>query len=253
MSPPPQIAPVYRRVCSGFGPVGAGCKLGRCEPDEARVRSVGVVVCPPFLDDPASLIEVGQQVLSRHSSRRGPLKLSTKPSCIRLPNAISCHSIPSSSCLARIAIRGELGAVVVDDHAWASRLSMICSRTTRVSELSMTRPRHSRVKSSKTRNCRRWRAYALRSRATSTGSDPEGSSSVPNARLRSTTLAQAQPLLLVGPVQLLPIDPYPSNSSAGAAASLRSQFLQPGPQRAISFFQASPSVSTHPASTPPVT
>ena len=42
---------------------GACCELSRCEPVEARVRSVGVVVDPPFFDDPARLLEVGEQVL----------------------------------------------------------------------------------------------------------------------------------------------------------------------------------------------
>ena len=42
---------------------GACCELGWCEPVEARVRSVGVVVDPPFFDDLARLVEVGEQVL----------------------------------------------------------------------------------------------------------------------------------------------------------------------------------------------
>ena len=42
---------------------GACCELGRCEPVEARVRSVGVVVDPPFFDDLTRLVEVGEQVL----------------------------------------------------------------------------------------------------------------------------------------------------------------------------------------------
>ena len=42
---------------------GACCELSRCEPVEARVRSVGVVVDPPFFDDVARLLDVGEQVL----------------------------------------------------------------------------------------------------------------------------------------------------------------------------------------------
>ena len=34
---------------------GAGCELHWGEPVEARVRAVGVVVDPPFFDDPARL------------------------------------------------------------------------------------------------------------------------------------------------------------------------------------------------------
>ena len=40
----------------------ACCELSRCEPVEARVRSVGVVVDPPFFDDLARLLEVGEQM-----------------------------------------------------------------------------------------------------------------------------------------------------------------------------------------------
>ena len=43
--------------------VGACCELGWCEPVEARVRSVGVVVDPPFFDDVSCLVEIGEQVL----------------------------------------------------------------------------------------------------------------------------------------------------------------------------------------------
>jgi hypothetical protein len=42
---------------------GACCELSWCEPVEARVRSVGVVVDPPFFDDLTRLLEVDEQVL----------------------------------------------------------------------------------------------------------------------------------------------------------------------------------------------
>ena len=58
----PCLPSFISRVCSGFGPCWAGCKLGRCEPVEARVRSMCVVVDPPFLDDLAGFVEVGEQV-----------------------------------------------------------------------------------------------------------------------------------------------------------------------------------------------
>src|SRR5208337_3779681 len=43
--------------------VGACCELRWCKPVEARVRSVGVVVGPPFFDDLTRLFEIGEQVL----------------------------------------------------------------------------------------------------------------------------------------------------------------------------------------------
>jgi len=42
---------------------GACCKLVRCEPVQARVRSECVVVAPPFFDDPSGLGQVGEEVL----------------------------------------------------------------------------------------------------------------------------------------------------------------------------------------------
>jgi hypothetical protein len=41
---------------------GACCELSWGEPVQARVRSVGVVVDPPFFDDLARLLDVGEQV-----------------------------------------------------------------------------------------------------------------------------------------------------------------------------------------------
>ena len=42
--------------------IGACCELSWCEPIEARVRSVGIVVDPPFFDDLARVLEIGEQV-----------------------------------------------------------------------------------------------------------------------------------------------------------------------------------------------
>ena len=43
--------------------IGACCELSWCEPIEALVRSIGVVVDPPFFDDPSRLAEVREHVL----------------------------------------------------------------------------------------------------------------------------------------------------------------------------------------------
>jgi hypothetical protein len=52
------------------------------------VRSIGVVVDPPFLDDLASLVEICEQVFVQAFVTQRPLKLSTKPFCIGLPGAM---------------------------------------------------------------------------------------------------------------------------------------------------------------------
>ena len=49
-----------------------------------------------------------------------PLKLSTKPFCIGLPGAMKCHSSDVAA-PGEHRVRGELGAVIADDHA---RLAM---------------------------------------------------------------------------------------------------------------------------------
>jgi len=41
---------------------GSGGELDRCEASDARVRSVGVVVDPPFFDELAGLRQVGEQM-----------------------------------------------------------------------------------------------------------------------------------------------------------------------------------------------
>lgn len=58
------VMPLFMgRVCSGYAPQGAGCKLRWCKSVQARVRSECVVVGPPFFDDPASLRQAGEEAL----------------------------------------------------------------------------------------------------------------------------------------------------------------------------------------------
>ena len=59
----PYLSSLIRRVCSGSGPFWTGCKLGRCEPVEARVGPVAVVVDPPCFDDAARRRQAAELVL----------------------------------------------------------------------------------------------------------------------------------------------------------------------------------------------
>ena len=43
--------------------IGAGCKLLRCEPVEARMGSVVIIVVPPSCDDLASMAVSPKQML----------------------------------------------------------------------------------------------------------------------------------------------------------------------------------------------
>jgi len=85
--------------------IGACCELSRCEPVEARVRAVGVVVDPPFFDDVSCLVEIGEQVLVEalvtqaavealyeailHGFAGGNVVPSRPERCVRLPNTLS--------------------------------------------------------------------------------------------------------------------------------------------------------------------
>ena len=68
--------------------IWACCELSWCEPVEARVRSVGVVVDPPCFDDLPRFVEIAEQVLVEALVTQAPLKLSMKPFCIGLPGAM---------------------------------------------------------------------------------------------------------------------------------------------------------------------
>ena len=57
----------------------------------------------------------------RHSSRKRPLKLSTKPFCMRLAGRDVVPGDAGVLLPAQDGVRGQLGAVVADDHAAARR------------------------------------------------------------------------------------------------------------------------------------
>ena len=67
---------------------GACCELNRCKPVKARVRSVGVVVDPPFFDDLACLVEVCEQVLVEALVAQAAVEALEKLFCIGLPGAM---------------------------------------------------------------------------------------------------------------------------------------------------------------------
>ena len=60
-----------------------------CEPVEARMRSVQIVVDPPVFNNvPGMTIAAEQVLVETFVSRSRPLKLSTKPFCMGLPGAM---------------------------------------------------------------------------------------------------------------------------------------------------------------------
>ena len=96
---------------------GACCKLRRCEPVQARVRSECVVVDPPFFDDPSGLWQADEEMLVETLVTQSAIEALDEAILGRLAG---CDVVPfhapfflpgqDSAC-------GELGAVVADHHA----------------------------------------------------------------------------------------------------------------------------------------
>ena len=84
------------------------------------MRSVGVVVDPPFLDDLASLVEIGEQVLVQAFVTQAAVKAFDKTVLHRLAGRDVVPLDPAFLLPGQNGIRGELGAVVAHDHAWAT-------------------------------------------------------------------------------------------------------------------------------------
>src|SRR3954451_10558052 len=97
--------------------IGACCELSWCEPVEARVRSVGIVVDPPCFDDLTRLFEITEQVLVE--------ALVAQPAVEALHEAILHRFarrdvVPFDVVLllpSQDGIRSELSTVVADNHA----------------------------------------------------------------------------------------------------------------------------------------
>ena len=84
------------------------------------MRSVGVVVDPPFFDDLAGVVEVGKQVRVQTLIAQPSVEALDKP----VPHRLAGRDVmPFLPCQHRV--RGELAAVVADDHRGQPRLSMI--------------------------------------------------------------------------------------------------------------------------------
>ena len=93
----------------------------RREIAQSRMRPALVVVVDPVRDLAPGMIEAEEQALveklvAHAPERMRPLKLSQKPFCIGFPD-----EMPDDSVVLRPgehSVRGELGPIVRDDHAW---------------------------------------------------------------------------------------------------------------------------------------
>ena len=101
---------------------GAGCKLGWGEAFKARVRTLGVVVDPPCLDDLARLLEAGEEMLVEALIAQAPVEALDEAVLHRLARR---DVVPFDMALllpVQDGVRGQLGAVVAHDHRWIAAL-----------------------------------------------------------------------------------------------------------------------------------
>ena len=96
---------------------GPGCKLLRCEPVEARIRSVVVIVVTPARDDLAGMAVTPEQVLVQALVSQSPVERFNEAVLHRFARG---DVVPLDAALLlplKIGVRRQLGAVVRDHHA----------------------------------------------------------------------------------------------------------------------------------------
>ena len=84
------------------------------------MRPVGILVDPPVLNDLASLVEVGEQVLVLALVAQVAVEVFNKTDLYRLAGRDLLPFDPERLLPGQDRIRSELGAVVTDDHARAT-------------------------------------------------------------------------------------------------------------------------------------
>ena len=97
--------------------VGALRKLGGCQPAKTAVRTHGVVVRPPCLDDPSRRSQRGEQVLVQALVAQATIKAFDKAVLLRLARRDVMPLDPGVLAPGEDGVTGELGAIVADHHA----------------------------------------------------------------------------------------------------------------------------------------
>jgi hypothetical protein len=96
---------------------GAVRKLGGCQPAKAAVRTHGVVVRPPCLDDPSGRSERWEQVLVQALVAQATIKAFDEAVLLRFARRDVVPLNPGVLALGKDGVTGQLCAIVADHHA----------------------------------------------------------------------------------------------------------------------------------------
>ena len=96
---------------------GAVRKLGGCQPAKAAVRTHGVVVRPPCLDDPSRRGQRGEQVFVQTLVAQATIKAFDEAVLLRLARRDVMPLDARVLALGKDGVTGQLGAIVADHHA----------------------------------------------------------------------------------------------------------------------------------------
>ena len=99
---------------------GAVRKLGGCHPAKTAVRTHGVVVPLPCLDDPSRCSQRCEQVLVQALVAQATIERCHKAILLRLARGNVVPLDAGVLALGENSMTGQLGAIVADHHAWQS-------------------------------------------------------------------------------------------------------------------------------------
>ena len=99
---------------------GAVRKLGGCQPAKAAVRTHGVVVRPPGLDDPSRRSQRGEQVLVQALVAQATIKALDEAVLLRLARSDVVPLDPGVLAPGEDGVTGQFGPIIADHHAWQS-------------------------------------------------------------------------------------------------------------------------------------
>ena len=97
---------------------GAAGELGGCHATEAAVRTHGVVVRAPCLDDPSRRSQRGEQVLVQALVAQATIEQFHKAVLLRLAGRDVMPLDAGVLASGEHGMTGQFGAVVADHHAW---------------------------------------------------------------------------------------------------------------------------------------
>lgn len=119
----PSLPPFITRAVLILVLFGSGCKRVRGEPAKARVWAAGVVVHPPDLDEGSGRRQAPEQMLVQALVAQAPVQAFDEAILLRLAGRDGMPLNPTLFLPTQDCVRGQLSAVVRDDH---HRLAPAC-------------------------------------------------------------------------------------------------------------------------------